>query len=90
MVKILQHFFDSQANFLDPVLTADGKPYAPERLKEIIKECYLISKQTNTSYTDVRDKITPRERDELLKLIQEEFLRNKKEAEKLLDNKANK
>ena len=59
-------------NFLDPKLTSDGKPYGPYRYKEIVKECYLISKNCNTSYTDLM-KITPIEKNYLLEFIAEEF-----------------
>lgn len=58
-------------NFFDPALTSDGLEYAPQRLKEIIRERYIISKRLNTSYYDL-GKITPFERTELLKLIKEE------------------
>lgn len=59
-------------NFLDPKLTSDGKPYGPYRYKEIVKECYLISKNCNTSYTDLMN-ITPIEKNYLLEFISEEF-----------------
>ncbi len=42
-------------NFLDPQTSSDGKPYGPKRYKEIVKECWYISDNTNTSYTDVLD-----------------------------------
>lgn len=64
--------FASQVNFLDPKLTSDGKPYGPYRYKEIVKECYLISKNCNTSYVDLL-KITPIERDYLYEFILEEY-----------------
>ena len=64
--------FASQVNFLDPKLTSDGKPYGPYRYKEIVKECYLISKNCNTSYTDLMS-ITPIEKNYLLEFITEEF-----------------
>lgn len=64
--------FASQVNFLDPKLTSDGKPYGPFRYKEIVKECYLISKNCNTSYTDLMN-ITPIEKNYLLEFIAEEF-----------------
>jgi len=64
--------FASQTNFLDPKLTSDGKPYGPTRYKEIVRECYLISKNCNTSYTDLMY-ITPVEKNYLLEFIKEEF-----------------
>lgn len=68
-------------NFLDPALTADGKPYGPERFKKIVEERYLISKCMNTSYLDV-GKITPTERDILIKLINEDRKRREERLSK--------
>lgn len=58
--------------FFDQELTSDGMQYAPFRFKEIIKERYLISKHTNTSYGDTLH-ITPTERDYLLEFIAEDI-----------------
>jgi len=69
---MLTQYFASQVNFLDPKLTNDGKPYGPFRYKEIVRECYLISKNCNTSYTDLMS-ITPIEKNYLLEFITEEF-----------------
>lgn len=69
---MLSLHFASQVNFLDPLTTSDGKPYAPVRFKEIVKECYLISKNCNTSYTDVLT-ITPAEKNYMLEFIAEEM-----------------
>ena len=69
--------FASILSSLDPQLTKDGEPYAPKRYKEIVKECYLISKNTYTSYTDVRDKMTPVERNMILEFIMEEYNKTK-------------
>lgn len=49
-------------------MTSDGKPYGPERYKEIVQERYIISKNSNTSYTDVGE-ISPLERKYLLDFI---------------------
>ena len=46
-------FFASGPNFLDPQLSNDGTAYGPKRYKEILKECWYISDNLNTSYTDV-------------------------------------
>ena len=59
--------FGSHLNFLDPQFIND-QPYGPIRYKEIVKECYLISKNINTSYTDIL-KITPTERGYLLEFL---------------------
>lgn len=59
-------------NFFDPVLTNDGKPYAPQRYKQIIKERYIIAKNAGTPYAE-SGQITPYEREQLLELIADEF-----------------
>lgn len=78
--------FASHQNFLDPQLTSDGKPYGPYRYKQIVKECYLISKNSNTSYTDVL-KITPLERNYILEFIIEGEKRNQEVIEKAKQKK---
>ena len=55
-------------------MTNDGKPYAPWRYEQLVKECYVISKNSNTSFEDIK-KITPTERNLLLKFINEEALK---------------
>jgi len=62
---------------LDPQTTDDGKPFAPIRYKQIVKECYLISKNINTSYLDVLN-ITPTERQFIIEFLVQEA-KNKKE-----------
>ena len=47
------HSFASGPSFLDPQLSSDGTPYGPKRYKEIVKECWYVSDNLNTSYTDV-------------------------------------
>lgn len=71
-----KHPFDLLLNFLH-LPTKDGKPYAPELYKELVRECYIITKNTNTSYTDLMN-ITPTERHYLLEFIKEEFEQVKK------------
>ena len=70
---------------MDQQLTSDGKPYGPIRYKELVKDSYLISKNLNTSYTDVL-KLTPRERDYIMEFIIEDEENKKKLIE---DNKKN-
>ena len=65
---------------MDPPLTFDGKPYGPARYKDIVQERYIISKFTNTSYTDL-SKVTPLERKYLLGFVKEEIDKNKKAIE---------
>ena len=71
---------------MDPQTNADGSPYGPVRYEEIVRECYLISKNINTSYVDVL-KITPVERNMILNFLLEEAKRReeilaKQEAER--------
>ena len=69
-------------SFLDPQTTSDGKPYGPYRYKQLIKECYIIAKNTNTPYTALMD-ITPTEKNELLNLIIEDNQKSQEAMEKL-------
>jgi hypothetical protein len=82
-----RHFFASDLSFLDPLKTEDGKDYGPYHLKELIKECYLISKNINTSYNDILD-ITPTERTYLLQFIADEIKRSNDAIEKVKEEKA--
>lgn len=73
--------FATHLNFLDQELTNDGKPYGPTRYKELVKECYLVSKCINTSYNDVL-KLTPTERNYILEFLNEEAQQRKEIIEK--------
>jgi len=42
-------------SFLDPQLFNKNENYGQKRYKEIVKECWYISDNLNTSYTDVLD-----------------------------------
>ena len=81
-VLITQPFFALDVNFLDPKLTNDKKPFAPVKYNQIIKECYLISKNCNTSYLDLMQ-ITPHERKYILSLIAEEIKRSDEQIAKM-------
>ena len=63
-------FFASGPSFLDPQLSNDGQPYGPKHYKELVKECWFISDQLNTSYTDVLD-LSFQERVYLIECINE-------------------
>lgn len=78
--------FASLLNFLDPQLTNDGKPYGPERFKNIAKERYLISKHTNTSYEDTQS-LSPAERSYILQFITEDLQREKEIYDKARNGK---
>lgn len=69
---------------MDPQSTSDNKPYAPFRYKEIVQECYVISKNLNTSYTDLM-KVTPTERGYMLEFLNEEYDRTQRELQKIKD-----
>ena len=81
VVRSIVHPFASQLSFLDPQLTKQGKPYGPERYKEIVKERFIITKNVNTSYDDT-GKMTPLERRYVLDFIEEDLKRTKE----ILDN----
>ena len=67
-------------NFLDPQLSSDGTPFGPKRFKEIVKECWYISDNLHTSYTDVLD-LSFQERFYLIELINEKQEETKKAIE---------
>ena len=67
-------------------MTSDGKPYAPERVNEIIRQAYLISRQIHTSYNDVLD-VSPMEREKLLDIVTEELNKQKDALEAAKRNK---
>lgn len=73
--------FASHLNFLDPQTTNDGQPYGPIRYRELVKECYLLSKNLHTSYTDILQ-ISPIERNYLFKFLIEDAEREKEAIEK--------
>ena len=66
---------------MDRQFTNDGRPYAPFRYKELVKECYLISREINTSYVDLME-ITPREKNYILEFIRERAEKEKEAIEK--------
>lgn len=68
------HFFALDQSFLDPKLNKDGTPYGPARFKKIVEECWYISDNLHTSYTDILD-ISTQERIYLI-----EFINRKAEA----------
>ena len=67
----MTHSYKPHLNFFDPLWTSDGKPFAPEQFKAIVKDRYLISKNMNTSYSDVGE-ITPTERAYLMQRLVED------------------
>lgn len=69
-------------------MTETGELYAPTRFKEIVKERYLISKHTNTSYQDTVD-ITPTERKYILEFIHDDLQRQKAMYDKAREDAEN-
>ena len=63
-------------------MIVNGKPYGPLRFKQIVEECYLISKNCNTSYVDILN-ITPAERGYLREFIVEEAHRAEEAVNKI-------
>lgn len=72
--------------FLDPPLTKDGQPFGPKRYKEIVKECWWISDQLNTSYTDVLD-LAFQDRIYLIECIKEKQDETKKAIDQIQQTK---
>lgn len=64
-------------------MTKEGKPYGPEKYKQLVKSCWIIAKNSNSSYTEIRDKITPTEMGMLLNLIKEEADKNNEAIAKM-------
>ena len=69
---------------MDPVLTSDGKPYANKRYKQIVEECYYITKFTHNTYGDIMD-MSSTERNYLLDFIQRDLKKEQDERKKLKD-----
>lgn len=76
-------------NFLDPQLSSDGTPYGPKRYKEIVKECWYISDNLHTSYTDVLD-LSFQERFYLIECINEKQAATKRAMEEAQRNSKHK
>lgn len=67
-------------------MTSDGQPYGPIRYKELVRECYFISKNSSTTYKEVLS-MTPTERVYITELIQAERREQDKMLEKLKSEK---
>ena len=52
-------------------MTEDGRPYSPIRFKELVKECYLLTRNLNSSYNNILS-ITPTERKYLISFLVDE------------------
>lgn len=61
-------------------------PYGVYRYKQIIDECYIISKVIHTSYLDLMN-ISVIERNRILELIEEENKRQQEELDRLKTRK---
>ena len=66
---------------MDQQVDKDGNPCGPKRFKEIVKECWFISDNLHTSYSDVLD-MSFQERFYLIELINEKHEATKKEIER--------
>ena len=75
-------------NFFDPRWSSDGKPYGPERYKQIVHERYLLTKKLNTSYTDTAS-ITPTERNLLLQFLKDDLQRESDAIARMQNQKHN-
>lgn len=66
---------------MTPQKTKDGKPYGPIRYKQIVKECYYITKNTSTSYTEALE-LSPTEREYLITFLVDEVKKSQEALEK--------
>lgn len=71
---------------MDPQSTDNGKPYGPWRYKQIVKECYIITKNTNTPYSDILE-MTPTERELMIEFLSEDFKKQQEQIDKAKNNK---
>ncbi len=71
-------------------MTRDGKPYGPYKYKELVKSLFILSKNLNTSYIDLRDNLTPSEMTSLLLLLKEEDEKNREYIDKIKADKEKK
>jgi hypothetical protein len=78
--------FATHLNFLDPQSTDDGKPYGPWRYKQIVKESYIITKNTHTSYADVLA-MTPAEREFFIEFLSEDFKKQQEQIDQIKKSK---
>jgi len=62
-------------------LTSDGKPYGPIRYKQIVNECYTLTKNAGVTYSDVMG-MTPVEREYYLDFLQAEYQRQQEQIER--------
>jgi hypothetical protein len=67
-------------------LTSEGRPYGPWRYKQIVKESYIITKNTNTPYSDVMN-MTPAEREYFIEFLAEDFKKQQEQIEKAKQSK---
>ena len=61
-------------------MTSDGKPFAPLRLKQIVKENFFLTRHLHITYSDLMD-MTPTERKYLIDFLVEDFQRQKEQRE---------
>ena len=67
-------------------MTNDGKPYGPWKYKQLVRECYLISKNSNLTYEEALRR-TPTERQYIMEEIQREFEKTEQELEAAKKNR---
>lgn len=69
-------------------MTSDGAPYAPIRIKNLIKEAYVISKNCHTPYNEVLS-MSMREKDYFLEFLNEEIDKTEEYIQKSKEQLAN-
>lgn len=81
-----RHPFALLKSFSDPRQLVKNKnnediPYGLFRYEELVKECYILSKNINTPYTELMD-ITLKEKNLMLDWLSEEAKRKQEEIDK--------
>ena len=74
--------FASQQSFLDPLLTSDGKLYAPLRYKRILQDVYTITRNTNIDYQSVMN-MSVTEREYIMSFLIDEAKNIKKHTDEI-------
>lgn len=69
-------------------MTDEGKPYGPWRYKQIVRESFIITKNTHTSYADIMN-MTPAEREFFIEFLAEDFKKQQEQIEQAKKNKNN-
>ena len=73
---------------MDPKLTSDGKPWAPQKFKQLVKDRYAIAKHLNASYLEVGE-LSVVEKMYLVEIINREEQETQEQLKRLKENREN-